>query len=181
MSDAKAKRPTRDSARSEAAATERTLAVSEPTVDAAAPAADNASQAAASETPASVAAIAASPHPAHRAEPTPAEPAPAVASDAWTTLTEVQSALARACEETAAQVGDITRSGIAAGTDAALALLGARTFAEAIEINAGLAQRGFDAIVAGSAKLTEIGVKAMTAASRPVVAQLSAGWKTESR
>ncbi|HTV89714.1 MAG TPA: phasin family protein [Stellaceae bacterium] len=107
--------------------------------------------------------------------------AAAAADDGWTVLAEAQAALARACEEMTVEVGGMTRSGIAAGTDAALALLGARTFAEAVEINAGLARRGFDTIIGGSAKLSEIGVKAMTEASRPILTRLSASWSAASR
>jgi hypothetical protein len=106
----------------------------------------------------------------------PAAAASAAADDAWTALVEVQRALARACEEIAVEVAGISRSGIAAGTDAALALLGARTFAEAVEINAGMARRGFDAMVEGSARLSEIGVKAVAEASRPILTRLSVSW-----
>lgn len=180
MSDAKAKRSARDLARSEAAVTERTAAVAEPAADLAAQPTDNTSPAATAEAPASVA-VTASPQPVLGAEPAPGKSTPAAADEVWAALTEAQSVLARACEEMAAEVGGITRSSIAAGTGAALALLEARTFAEAIEINAGLAQRGFDAIIEGAARLSEIGLKAMTGASRPLVAPLSAGWHAEGR
>ena len=51
------------------------------------------------------------------------------------------AALARGFEKAAVEVTGISRSGMAATADAAVALLGARTFAEALEINAGLARR----------------------------------------
>ena len=70
----------------------------------------------------------------------------------------------------------MTRSGIAAAADAAVALLGVRTFSEAVEINATLARRGVDAMIEGSAKLSEIGVKAMSDASRPVLSRLGESW-----
>jgi hypothetical protein len=180
MSDAKAKRLARDSARGEAAA-EPVAAAAEPTAEATAAPAVNERPADAAETLALAAATAPPRQPVLGAEPAPGKSAPAAADDAWTALAAAQSALARACEEMAVEVCGITRSGIAASTDAALALLGARTFAEAVEINAGLAQRGFDAIVEGSAKLSEIGVKAMTEASRPLITRLSAGWDAAGR
>ena len=65
----------------------------------------------------------------------------------------------------------ISRSGMAATADAAVALLGARTFAEAIEINAGLARRRVDAMLEGSARLSEIGATAITDASRPFLSR----------
>ena len=62
----------------------------------------------------------------------------------------------------------ISRSGMAATADAAVALLGARTFAEAIEINAGLARRRVDTMFEGSARLSEIGATAIADASQAI-------------
>jgi len=87
----------------------------------------------------------------------------------WAMLAEAHSALTRGIGELAAEMSGLTQSSVAAGADAAIALLGSRTFAEAVEINAGLARRGFDTLVEGSAKLSEICVKAVTAASRPML------------
>jgi len=98
------------------------------------------------------------------------------ADDAWTGLVEAQAVLARGFEEVAVEVTGMTRSGIAAAADAAVALLGVRTFSEAMEINATLARRGIDAMIEGSAKLSEIGVKAMSGASRPILSRLGEGW-----
>jgi len=116
-----------------------------------------------------------------------AEPAPEVApasaeaqadsgDDPWTLFAEAQAALARGVEEIAVEVTGMTRSGIAAAADATIALLGARTFSEAVEIHAGLARRGVDAMIEGSARLSEIGVKAMSAASQPVLSRLGGTW-----
>ena len=68
----------------------------------------------------------------------------------------------------------MTRSGIAAASDAAIALFGARTFSEAVEINARLARRGVDAMIEGSAKLSDIGVTAVSEASRPIIRHAAA-------
>lgn len=92
--------------------------------------------------------------------------------DPWTAFAEAQAALARGFEAIAVEITGMTRSGIAAASDTAIALLGARNFSEAVEINAGLARRGVDAVIAGSAKLTDIGVKAASEASRPMLARL---------
>jgi len=98
------------------------------------------------------------------------------AEDAWTAFVEAQAVLARGFEEVAIEVTGMTRSGIAAAADAAVALLGVKTFSEAVEINATLARRGVDAMIEGSAKLSEIGVKAMSDASRPVLSRLGESW-----
>ncbi len=102
--------------------------------------------------------------------PEPTDPA---AIDAWTALVDAHSAFARGFQQVAVEIAGLTRIGFVATTDAALALFGVRTFAEAIEINAGLARRGVDAIIEGSAKLSEIGVKTVTDASRPILSPLN--------
>lgn len=86
----------------------------------------------------------------------------------WTAWAGVPEALARAYGEIVGELSGVAQSGIAAGADAALAMLGARTYAEALEINAALGQRGVAALLAGSARLSEIGIKAMAEASRPL-------------
>jgi hypothetical protein len=103
-------------------------------------------------------------------------PPVAAADDAWTALAEVQAAFARGFEEITVEMTGIARSGIAAAADAAMAMLGARTFAETVEINAGLARRGADAMIEGSARLSDIGVKAASEASRPILSRFGAHW-----
>lgn len=98
------------------------------------------------------------------------------AATAWTAFAEAQSALARGFEKAAVEMTGISRSGIAATADAAVALLGARTIAEAIEINAGLARRSLDTMFEASARLSEIGAKAVADASRPMLARSGWGW-----
>lgn len=92
--------------------------------------------------------------------------------DPWTAFTDAQAALARGFEEIAAEASGMTRSGFAAVADAVAALIGVRIFAEAVEINAALARRGTEALIEGSAKLSEIGVRAMSEASRPILSRL---------
>ena len=79
-------------------------------------------------------------------------------------------------EGIAVEVTVLTRSGMAAAADAGLALLGVRTISEAVEINASLARRGVDAMIEGSARLSEIGVKAVSEASRPILSRLGESW-----
>jgi hypothetical protein len=110
-------------------------------------------------------------------EGVPSDKSPeAEAGDPWSALTEAQSALARGFEKAAVEMTGISRSGMAATADAAVALLAARTFAEALEINAGLARRGVDAMLEGSARLSEIGAQAVADASRPLFARFGRNW-----
>ena len=100
----------------------------------------------------------------------PAEPA---VEDFWAAFTAAQAALARGAERIAIEMTTMSRSGIAAATDAAVALLGARTVAEAVEINAGLARRGADSMLESSARLSEIAAGAVTDAYRPILAKFT--------
>jgi hypothetical protein len=111
------------------------------------------------------------------------EPAAGNAADAnpWTAFAEAQSALARGFERAAVEMTGISRSGMAATADAAVALLGARTFAEALEINAGLARRGVDTMLEGSARLSEIGAKAVADASGPILSRFGRNWGAPGR
>ncbi|HEV2336509.1 MAG TPA: phasin family protein [Stellaceae bacterium] len=98
------------------------------------------------------------------------------AGDPWAAFSDAQAALARGVEEIAAEVTLMTRSGIAATADAAVALFGVTTFAEVVEINAALARRGTDAVIEGSAKLSEIGVKLIGEATRPILSRFGVPW-----
>ena len=112
-------------------------------------------------------------------ESSPPDKPPEVAAEtAWTAFAEAQCALARGFEKAAVEVTGISRSGMAATADAAVALLGARTFAEAIEINAGLARRRVDAMLETSARLSEIGATAITDAYRPFLSRFGWNWST---
>jgi hypothetical protein len=172
MSDSKPKRAAREPARNDAAIAdalaEATASVIEP---AAAPQPEPASAIAlAQAVPAGPACPVAAVPEGARTEET------AAAADAWTAFAEAQSALARGFEKAAVEVTGIGSSGIAATADAAVALFGARTFAEALEINAGLARRGVDALLEGAARLSEIGATAMTDASRPLLSRFGREW-----
>jgi hypothetical protein len=110
-------------------------------------------------------------------EPVP-PPAIAAASaavdDSWMAVADAQAVLARGFEEFAVELTGLSRTGMVAGADAALALLGARTLAEVVEINAGLARRAVDAAITGSARLSEIGLKTMADSSKPLLARFGA-------
>ena len=158
MSDAKPKRLTRESERNDGFAGG---------ISPAGPAPDIAPAAAAQALP--------------ETEPSPLpavliEPAVSRVDNPWSAVAEMQAALARGFEEAAAEMTALARSGIAAAGDAGIALLAVHTLTEAVEINAGLLQRRSDAIFAGSIKLSAIGAKTATEASRAILAPLCALW-----
>lgn len=177
MSEIRPKRAAREPTRGEAVPTEVTAAATVPVV---------AGNTAAQQEPDASTTLAPI-VPAGPACPVPAEPEhppfdnrthdetrEAAAEDPWTAFAEAQSALARGLEKMAVEATGISRSGMVATTDAAVALLGARTVAEALEINAGLVRRGIDAMMEGTARLSEIGAQALADASRPFLSRM--GW-----
>src|SRR5689334_11012255 len=165
MSDVKPRRPTRDTTPVESLPDDTAgAAIAAETMRSVAPEA-----AAIPEPPPEIAAAMTEPVP-----PPAIAAALAAADDSWIAMADAQAALARGFEEFAVEVSGWARTSLVAGTDAALALLGARTLAEVVEINAGLARRGVDAAINGSARLSEIGMKTMTDASKPLLSRFGA-------
>src|SRR5438874_3589849 len=101
----------------------------------------------------------------------PLEARAAAADPVWGAIADAHAALAHGFEAMALECTGWTKSGVTAATDAALAILGAKSFAEIVEINAALTRRGIDAVIESSARLSEISLKAATEASRPMLAR----------
>jgi hypothetical protein len=176
MSDTKSKRVTREPAQSEAALAEVVAAATTPVVERNIMPEPEPVSAIALAQAMPIGLICRIPAEAVPKSSPPNEAPEAAAENAWTAFAEAQSALARGFESAAVEVTGISRSGMAATADAAVALLGARTFAEALQINAGLARRGVDTMLGGSARLAEIGAKAITDASRPLFWRFGRNW-----
>jgi hypothetical protein len=92
-----------------------------------------------------------------------------------------QTVLARGLEALSAEITGLALSGIDAATRAATDVLAVKTFADAIELNAGFTRRNFDALIGGSAKLSELGVKVATEASQPILSQFGKDWARAAR
>ena len=105
-----------------------------------------------------------------------AAPAPedlfAYGQQSWAALAEAQAAAARGLEALVREMTTFTRSEMGAAADSATAILGVKTFAQAVEVYLGYARRSFDALIGSAAKLSEIGVKAAAEASRPILSRL---------
>lgn len=119
--------------------------------------------------------------PAPPAQPIPAAAVEAEAADGLRALMESQAAMARGLTALGAEMAELARGGIDAATKSAGELLSARTWADAVEINAGLAKRHFEALLDGSARLSQLGVKLATEASAPIIAQLNRDWTRPAR
>ncbi len=96
--------------------------------------------------------------------------------EVFAALVQSQTAVARGLEAMSVEVTGLAISGIDAATRTATDMLGVKTLSDAIEVNAGFTRSSFDALVGGSAKLSELGMKLATEASRPILTQLGKSW-----
>jgi hypothetical protein len=96
--------------------------------------------------------------------------------DTFAALAESQAALARGLDAISVEAAGLARRGIDAAAKSATEMLAVRTIADAIEVNAGLARRSFEACVAGSARFAELGIKLATDAAEPLVSEFGRSW-----
>src|SRR5262249_1142374 len=88
-----------------------------------------------------------------------------------TALVQSQIAAARRVQAVSAEMTGLAISGIDTATRAATDMLSIKTLSDAIEVGAGVARNGFEALVEGSARLSELSLKFAAESSQPIVAQ----------
>jgi hypothetical protein len=96
-------------------------------------------------------------------------------------LAQSQAALARGLEAISAEMAGLALSGIDTAARAATRMLGIKTLSDAIQVNASLTCSSFDALVGGSARLSELGVKLAAETSQPFFSQLGKAWVMPAR
>ena len=96
--------------------------------------------------------------------------------EVFAALVQSQTAVARGLEALSAEAAGMAISGIDAAARAASEMLRVKTLSDAIEVNTGFTRNSFDALVGGSAKLSELGVKLATEASHPIWTQIGRSW-----
>ena len=96
--------------------------------------------------------------------------------EAFAAVVQSQAAVARGLEALSAEMAGLALSGIDAAARTATDMLAVKTLSDAIEVNAGFTRSSFDALVGGSAKLSELGAKLAAEASQPILTQLGKGW-----
>ena len=132
--------------------------------------------------------------PAATPEPTPSIGAPLSArksakpdiarhfeGDAGAALAQSQAALARGLEALSAEMAGLALTGMNVLARTATNLLAVKTLSDAIEVNAGFTCSGLEALVGGSAKLSELGMKLATETSQPLFGQLARRWSKAAR
>ena len=101
--------------------------------------------------------------------------------EAFAALVQSQAAVARGLEALSAELAGLALSGIDAAARTATDMLAIKTLSDAIEVNAGFTRSSFDALLGGSAKLSELGAKLAAEASQPILTQLGKSWIKASR
>ncbi len=83
-----------------------------------------------------------------------------------------QRAVANGVKAMALEVSGLTQAALTDAGDSAAAIIRARNLSDAVEVQFGFARRSIAALIAGSARLSEIGTQLAADAARPVVAPL---------
>jgi hypothetical protein len=84
-----------------------------------------------------------------------------------------QAAIASNVAAMALEISGLAGSGLTAAGDGVAALASARSLADAVEIQLGFASRTLDAMVAGSTRLGEIGLRLANDAAKPILGSFS--------
>jgi hypothetical protein len=90
----------------------------------------------------------------------------------WETLASIgqaQAAMASNVTAIALEMSGLARSNLTAAGDSVAALFGAKSLADAVEIQLGFARRSLDAVAEGSTRLGEIGLRLANDAAKPVL------------
>ena len=88
---------------------------------------------------------------------------------------ESQTAVASSVTALALEMNGLVRANLTAASEGMAALFAATSLVDAIEIQLGFARRSLDAMVGGSAKLGEIGLRLANDAAKPMLEPFSAG------
>ena len=112
--------------------------------------------------------------------PVPA-PAAAFERDTLSAWAQSQATLTRALEAMSAEMAGLVLRGVDATASAASKMLGVRTLSDAIAVNAGFTCSSFNAVLGGSARLSELGAKLAAETSQLLLNQFGAGWMKAAR
>jgi hypothetical protein len=115
------------------------------------------------------------------AKSTPPDDLAHFSRDSFATLAQSQAALARGLEALSVEMAGLALSGIDTAARTATKMLGIKTLSDAIEVNAGFTCSSLDALVGGSAKLSEFGAKLASETSQLILTQFGKDWIKASR
>jgi hypothetical protein len=120
------------------------------------------------------------PAPAAQSQALPAPPASApvgeAADDMLSAIAQSRAALTRGLESIGEEVASYARHSLDASTQAAVQLLGAKTWADAVAVNTGFARISFDHWLGSAAKVSELGIRLAIDCSQPLASELCKAW-----
>jgi hypothetical protein len=125
--------------------------------------------------PAMTSSVVTLPTPMRRRPPTGGEAMFAAYHRTIASIGESQTAVASNVTAMALEMNGLARANLTAASEGMAALFGAKSLVDAIEIQLGFARRSLDAMVGGSAKLGEIGLRLANDAAKPMLEPFSAG------
>jgi hypothetical protein len=109
--------------------------------------------------------------------PAPAAlPSAEVGRDIFDIIAESRAALARGVEAMSDEFASFARHSIDTTARMAIRMLGVRTWADAVALNASFARTSFDHWLDSTAKVSELGVKLAVESSRPFAVKLGKAW-----
>ena len=91
---------------------------------------------------------------------------------------ESQRAVANGAKALALEMTGLAQTTLTEAGDSAAALMRAGSVADAVEIQLGYVRRAFTSLIGGSTRLSEIGARLMSEASRPIVAPFGGSART---
>jgi hypothetical protein len=91
-----------------------------------------------------------------------------------TSMSESQSAVASDVTEMTLEMNGLALANLTAASESLAALFGAKSLVDAVQIQLGFARRSLDAMVDGSTKLGEIGLRLANDATKPMLTPLAA-------
>jgi hypothetical protein len=108
------------------------------------------------------------------------QPAPAIAAetsdDMFSAIAQSRAALARGLESIGNEVASFARHSLDASAQAAIQLLEAKTWADAVAVNSGFARTSFDYWLGSTAKVSELGIRLVIDWSKPLASEFGKGW-----
>jgi Phasin protein len=89
---------------------------------------------------------------------------------------QMQAALARGLEAMSEEMAGLALKSMDATASAATKLLAVKTLSDAVAVNAGFTCSNFNALLGGSARLSELGVRLAAETSQPLLSQFGGAW-----
>jgi hypothetical protein len=96
--------------------------------------------------------------------------------DSLAAFAEMQTVLARGFEALSAELAGLARSGLESAARLAIGLLAVRTWSDAVALQADCAGSALEAVLAGPARLSHLGMRLAAEAAEPLLAQSARGW-----